>query len=353
MLPFEAGERRAKLSKDRLESWLTENDFTEHTSRPDEWCRSWCSECGEGKDWRLMVNSRTGWVNCYGCGQGWKNVFRWVAREAGVSLSEAVQLVGDDGTVDVELVWRDVQAEVAQEQAALRIEPPDVHALWWDGSNPTVPWMAQALAATEQRGFTREFLLAKRIGFGLSGRWTMRVVLPVFHQGHFVWAQAWDWTRQSTIKYQSPPHVEGVVGRRQILYQHDLYAASAGPLVVTEGVFNAWSCEQVGYPAEASFGKALTEEQLLLLAASIPSPIILALDGDARRQAAAAARELISLGKPALLPSYPDDRDLNDHSPEARAALLAAAQPPHWFEDAPAPRRAALPLLGPPMGRSL
>lgn len=342
----------AVVDEDRFVDWLYDEGFTDHPGRRNEFISATCPECGTGsKRWRFMVRS-DGWANCYSCGYATRNGFKVVEDWTGCTQSEAQEQVGSLHFAGDDVVWETAPAPGPPPEAAAPVYvAPDVSGVWWwDGSSSfREAWMADALEATVARGFTREFLLSKAIGFGVLGRYQGRVVLPVFFGGHFVWLQAWDWTRTEEIKYQSPKRVEGAVNRRDLLGQWDLYGGTTGTLVVTEGIFNGWSAEVAGFPTVFTFGKAMTDEQRALLLSSPAATIVLAHDDDARFLSGPSAAEMVRQGRDVRLVNYPDPRDLDERDVASRRLLIEQATPPHWLDDGARwskPKRVS--IAGPP-----
>lgn len=329
---------RAEVDPDRFLAVLKRQRFRAHPSRRDEWLSETCLICGTGRTWRVMANIRTGYVNCYGCGRGWRSPFRWFAESHGVSIEEAVQEIGAEGAQSLEAAFQVVAAEIAAEQHGLRYQCPPLDGIWWwDGATTDWPeaWIADAFSAAVRRGFTAAQLAAKRIGFATSGRFVGRVIMPVFFKGLLVWFQGWDWTKTREVKYDSPVALPDTIGRRHVLAQWDLYS-TAETLVLAEGLFNTWTAELAGFPAVASMGKSLSPEQRTLLLAAPARQIIIAFDADAlKKTTQPLARELTGLGKTALIVRYPDDRDLNDHGVDGTRRLILAASPLDWFFDGP------------------
>lgn len=112
-------------------------------------------------------------------------------------------------------------------------------------------------------------------------------------------------------------------------------AASKRPLIVAEGYMDVIAIAEIGWPAVAPLGTALTEAQLSLLWKSQDNPI-LCFDGDRAGKAAAyraidRALPLLSPGKSlgfAFLPEGLDPDDLiKNQGADAFDALLAAPKP--------------------------
>lgn len=313
------------LDEERWERWLLEVGFQPHYSRADEFIRSDCPFCGSGSDkaHRVMA-SVAGMVNCYSCGSGYGAV-RFVMQEEGATRAVAESLLCSDGYMeDIDEVF--VPKPPPKRTSGLI--PLDFQ------HRPLVPdmalyqWEVNALEALYKRGFPFEFLIQTGVGFGLHSphsRWSNRVTLPVYEDGVCVWAQAWDWTKQSDIKYQSPKRDEATPRSRVIYWPHML-KIPAKRLVVLEGVFNAWAALQAGDCAVATFGKGLSDEQFSRILRSAAEEIVIAYDHDALEVAHGIAGRLFEYGKTARVIEFPDDRDLNDYSVEDRVSLLSSAE---------------------------
>lgn len=317
-------EDSVEVSEARFAEYLESSGFEPHASREGEWQSSECHICGDGRAGRVMASEK-GVVNCYGCARGW-NAFWWVADREGIGLLEAKMLIGEVPLLE--------EVEVAPPPAPGELELRELRLpAHWGVDHLPAPWMHAALQAVVNRGFSLDFLRSKLIGFGTGGVWSMRVVLPVWFKGVHVWAQAWDWQRRSDVKYMSPAKEKGIVGRKELVYQWDLYRYHPGPVVVGEGVFNTWAVEQVGYPGVATFGKGVSETQKALLMGMASESIIVAFDPDAHEQAAKLATEFMSLGKRAFVLDWPDPKsDLNDLPMDVRREVLASAREVSWWD---------------------
>lgn len=282
---------------DRFAAWLEAQGFEEHPSRANEWTTDTCPLCGAESSRRLMVNVELGWANCWG-GCKFKNPYRLISEIAGISYSSAARLISKTNTLPSSAV----RQVVRKAEPPPQVVQPDVDGVVWLSQLSSIP-SGGVVTAAAARGFDLAWLLLKGCGIGVAGNVANRLVIPVYWRGYLVWFQAWDWQRQSDIKYMSPAGADGIVGRKHVLYQEDAYARSPGPLIVTEGIFNAWSAEQVGFPAFASFGKALTEFQLATLSRVEADPIIVAYDPDAREQAVGVVQDLAAIGRRAFLPT--------------------------------------------------
>jgi len=322
----------AQHDPEKLTEWLYEHGF-EESRRADELRRNDCPLCSGEKADKVWANIESGLVNCYSCGG--RSAFNFVMEVEGITFREALAIIGQDTQARA-------RADGAEEvfRPAPPVPPgktfqtPDSTGIVWLAPDSQLSgWAYDAIAATMARGFTWDWLIAKRVGLGLCGRFERRVIIPVFYQGHLIWWQAWDWTRTSDIKYDSPWVPEDAVGRRDCFYQWDLYGACE-TVVLAEGQFNAWASEMVGWPSIASFGKGLSPEQLSLLMASPIDTIILALDPDAHIEATRLADTLTGVGKRVVFPQWPSLADMNDLGVEQRRAALVRASSPDWFFDA-------------------
>lgn len=317
---------RRRVDPDRFARWLEEAEFSPHPSRRGEYLRNWCPFCGSGRAWRVMANV-SGVVNCFGCGHGY-GAIKFVAENDSVSFAQAAQLIAEDVVPDLDAPFETL---IAKEIKTPDFTPLAIPAVRFDLDfhRHQQPWMLEALAALNQRGFDALTCAAYGIGFGLADRWANRVVLPVWEPAgtawYLAWAQGWDWTRTSKIKYQSPPR--GVGRRRaELLYRGAEIRDVTEPVVVCEGIFNAWAAQQVGYVATATFGKSVAPYQIECLLALRTDQLILAFDADARDMMLRIGRVLLERGKRVQLVEYPDARDLNDLDLATRGEVLRCAR---------------------------
>lgn len=301
-----------------------------------------CNCCYCGGDDVLWVNKETGQFICYRCLESGsvyalveyvKGVERGQARIIlGVSDGEIVQPADDFKEIFAGLANRFSTPEIQQESN--QIVPENTQFFGWGqpvykAEEEMASAMIQALAA---RGFDYQQIVENRAGWAFGGRWDNRVILPVYFHNELVWWQAWDFTKTQSIKYNNPRNDEVKISRKALVYNIEKHA-EAKALCVTEGVFNSWSCDQIGVAGIATFGKGVTTMQLFQLATHRAERIYIGLDPDARDKAVALYTSLRALGKEALLCTMPTGADWNDLAPADRQQVINKAGHPDWFWD--------------------
>lgn len=317
------------VDPERLRAWALSAGFSEHPTRPDEMLRPSCSKCGSGRDNRLMLNVVSGFVKCWGCGRGWKNVFFWLADEEGRTVDFARNEVGQKRgfQANPEALYR---VDTGEAPAPTQEGPP-VTAVWYEPGMQLSGWFYDAGEALRARGFDETWWAKKRIGFGTCDRYHHRIVLPVYQGGKFVWLQAWDYTRTHAVKYHSPKRETCEANRSTLVYQADLYPG-AKDLVIVEGIFDAWAMEQAGIPAVCAFGKEVTPMQIGHLLLMNCAHYFCALDPDAQKFSNRLAMKLSHTGAVASYWNPGGDlRDPNDRPIHERASILAEMNLPSDF----------------------
>lgn len=301
-----------------------------------------CDCCFCGHDQTLWVNKETAQYTCYRCLEG-GSAYDLIEEMLGVERGQARIVLGVERGEFVQPA--DDYAAIFQHLAKTLKPPSEVQE-----SNQVMPentkffgWgkpvykveeeMANfMLQAIYRRGFDYQQIVENRAGWAFGGRWNNRVILPVYFHGELVWWQAWDWTKTEQIKYNNPRNDEVKISRKALVYNIEKHA-QAETLVVTEGVFNSWACDQIDVPGVATFGKGVTPVQLFQLVHHPAKRIYIGLDPDARDKAVKLYSELRAFGKESLLCSMPEKKDWNDLTPDDRLAVIHSAGNPDWFWD--------------------
>lgn len=301
-----------------------------------------CDCCFCGHDQTLWVNKESGQFICYRCLES-GSAYALVESVKGVERGQARIILG---VADGELVqpadaFREVFAGLSTRfgaqptvQESNQVVPENTKFFGWGQpvykiEEEMVASMIQALAA---RGFEYQHIVENRAGWGFGGRWDSRVVLPVYFHGELVWWQAWDYTKTQPIKYNNPRNDEVKISRKALVYNIEKHK-DAKALCVTEGVFNSWSCDQIGVPGVATFGKGVTPLQIFQLVNHPAERIYIGLDPDARDKAVDLYHSLRALGKETLLCTMPANADWNDLPPQDRQRVINSAGQPDWFWD--------------------
>lgn len=300
-----------------------------------------CPSCG-GKD-KFWVNRVSGQCTCYKCyfGNSLYDLVEFVEgcgrKQArillGVSIGERWSLSDDVANV-FKTISKMGEVLTAQGVPKQGVNIPG--AKWFGFSQPEYLAEQEVMTAMYhallKRGFSWEQIVENRAGWAWGGRFDGRVIIPAFVDGAIVFWQAWDYTKQKKIKYDSPRNEEVPVSRQAVVYNIERYA-TAEQLVVCEGAFNSWSVDQCGYFGVATFGKAVSVVQILKLVMHPAKRILLGLDDDAMDEAVRLYNVLKSFGKDALICRLPKGRDFNDLNLDERRRVLDSAGHPDWFWD--------------------
>lgn len=297
---------------------------------------------------KLWYNDDKNVYLCYRCGETGSG-FKMVMEEEDITYEAARKMLGVE-----EGAYRpppsrieDVFAEVAQRNAerevvANEIQSINPEGLYWHGVMSADTYWCQAyydiaqesLTAVLDRRFSLEMIQDMRVGYFVEGKYRDRTCLPVFRDGKFVFFQAWDHGKRfdPKLKYLNPRNDEVPFGRSDLIYNYDRWAY-VDELVVVEGVFNAWSVEQAGFAAVATFGKAMKSDgvQLGMLLSHPCKRLILGHDEDARAESVKTCRALRGAGKDCVIARVPKGKDWNDLAVSERQDVLREASVPDWL----------------------
>lgn len=331
--------RRKWFDEHKALDWLRKNVNIRYNSGDEIVCD--CPSCGGNQ--KFWVNRVTGQCTCYKCHFG-NSLYDLVEFVEGISRKQARLIIGaatgerwglsDDLTGLFKTISDMSKVLTAGGEPKPQVQIPC--AKWFGFSQPEYraeqEVMTEMYQALVRRGFAWEQIVENRAGWAWGGKFDCRVILPAFVDGRIVFWQAWDYTKQKQIKYDSPRNEDVPVSRQAVIYNLERYAA-AEQLVVCEGVFNAWSVDQVGNFGVATFGKAISVVQILKLVTHPAKRIYVGLDDDALEEAVRLYNVLKSFGKDALICRLPAKRDFNDLSLDERRRVLDNAGHPDWFWD--------------------
>jgi len=111
----------------------------------------------------------------------------------------------------------------------------------------------QAHVYLKDRGISKACMRAKQIGVSFCGRYSYRIIFPVYWLGRLKGIVARDFTKQALAKYLNSP------GEKYLYNLPD----TATDIILSEGVFKALAIEAAtGLPSAALLGHSLTEIML-------------------------------------------------------------------------------------------
>lgn len=288
------------MNQDSLRSSLRDklgDDFP----APGNELRFRCPTChtkGKSRDTtgHLFVNSRREKFNCFRC--GWKGPLSYLFTVLGIQsvtrLADWAEVARNmslfhEGKSQESKATTDNTQEIGYPCAVAH--PAYVQDAWYYLTSPK-----------EQggRGLSPELIAYYGIVAATEGKYVGRVFIPTLHDNKVVY-----WVARTYMdheqKYLNP------VGVSKVDYVFGLQQARQyDTVIITEGVFSAIAA---GPNAVATFGKAVSDNQCRMIEDAGFSRIVVALDGDARKEAIKLALRFTSRGFATYLVNMPKDQD--------------------------------------------
>jgi DNA primase len=206
-------------------------------------CCPFCADSGETQDtrFRLGINVFKDKAHCFNCS--------WGARK------DAKQKVLDKLLVKAELEQEE-QKVTAKPEEPIRI-PKSYECLWPKKKDKD---FMVAYNYVRSRGITRKQIRKHKIGFCLAGKYSYRIVFPVYFKGELVGLVTRDYTgRRKNMKYKNSKN-------KTTLYNFPKHKKKKR-CVLVEGAIDALACERAlkRYDSMAMLTKSLKDSQLELL----------------------------------------------------------------------------------------
>ena len=247
-------------------------------------------------------NVSKGWVevNCLWCDdpsfhlgispQGWMNCWRCGPKGSVVNLIKAVDRCGERGAYRILLQYQKPNVDFTLPQKS-------VHTFDGDGILPKeakLPLPPLHREYLRKRGFDPDYIVRK---YGIracsvTGRYKLRIVIPVVVGGEVVNFTARDVTGKAHARYKSCPSDRAKVPLKCCVYNIDTVRCGGG-VVVVEGPLDVW---RIGDGAVATFGTNFTKEQVKVIAEREPE--VVAVVFDAEEKALRKAEELATALSP-------------------------------------------------------
>jgi DNA primase len=319
------------------------------------------------------VDDRKGYYYCFGChakgdavsfvketdNVGFMEAVEILAREAGMTMpardprsaekadhrTQLVQVM-EEAVKWFRLQLRTTAASEARDYLARRKLTPEAQDRWEIGFAPDQ--RTALLTALTQKGIAPDLIVAAGLcaradDGSIYDRFRGRIIFPIRDgRGRAISLGGRAMDPNARAKYLNGPETD-LFDKGRNLYNHAPAREAAGkgaPLIVAEGYMDVIALSEAGFKATvAPLGTAVTEDQLRLMWRIHPAPII-ALDGDAAGQRAAArvidlALPVIESGQELLfaqLPTGQDPDDLLHSSDEAEGKrrmeeVIATAKP--------------------------
>jgi len=257
-----------------------------------------CPFCKHHKR-KFSVNIQRGVYKCWVCDQKGRNLYRLVRKFGSQKDREAWKAFSGEKT-DLN-AFGNLFEEFEEENTEQIIEmPPDFHTLTGN-VHFRVP-----LQYLEKRGINRKDILKWKIGFCSDGPFKGRIIIPSFNEnGDLNYFIARTFT-DNYKRYLNPPV------SRDIIF-NELYVDFEKEVTIVEGAFDALKAEN----AIPILGSTIREtSRLFKKIVKNNTPVLLALDPDAKYKAENIKRLFLKYGIEVRELQYQDERDIGDMSKE-------------------------------------
>ena len=218
-----------------------------HPGRDEDEIYLCCPFCTDQR-FRLGVNVRNGFANCFNDGCGFKARGEYTFRK----LQEAL----DTGEIEAKQRERKRKKKRMHE----RIELPEGFRLLTPPDEDNEHWNRVAWSYVRSRGVTREQIVHKKIGYSVLDPFAYRVVFPVYLHGVLVGLVGRDFTGKQDPKYKNS------VGDKAL---YNLPEKKHTSVCLSESVLTALAIEKaakkLGIDSCGLLGHSLTDGQLDLL----------------------------------------------------------------------------------------
>lgn len=255
-----------------------------------------CPFCKHHKR-KFSVNIQRGVYKCWICDQKGRNLYRLVRKFGSQKDREAWKAFsGDKADLnDFENLFEEEGEDNFEQIVEM---PPNFHTLTGN-VHFRVP-----LRYLEKRGITRKDILKWKIGFCSDGPFKGRIIIPSFNEnGDLNYFIARTFTDEYR-RYKNPPV------SRDIVF-NELYVDFDKEVMIVEGAFDAVKADN----AVPILGSTIREtSRLFKKIVQNNTPVLLALDPDAKYKANNIKRLFFKYGIEVRELQYDDERDVGDMS---------------------------------------
>ena len=257
-----------------------------------------CPFCKHHKR-KFSVNIQRGVYKCWICDQKGRNLYRLVRKFGSQKDREAWKAFSGEKTDlnDFESLFEEAEEDSFEQIVEM---PPNFHTLTGN-VHFRVP-----LQYLEKRGITRKDILKWKIGFCSDGPFKGRIIIPSFNEnGDLNYFIARTFTDEYR-RYKNPPV------SRDIVF-NELYVDFDKEVMIVEGAFDAVKADN----AVPILGSTIREtSRLFKKIVQNNTPVLLALDPDAKYKANNIKRLFFKYGIEVRELQYDDERDVGDMSKE-------------------------------------
>lgn len=334
----------------RFEDFLTEElgQPKENTIGELRYC---CPFCGESKYKfyvKQSIDSTNGLYHCKKCDEA-GNPITFMKTYYGVNGKQAVDLLDSKG-IDIErqeLIQYNNDELTETEKLILMMRGVENYSSYVKKKPPKLPIgyklikdnlnnkeIKPFLLYLKKRGITMEQIIEHNIAYIINGHCyaesptgeKKKIILKnsvIFFtynsRGEYLYWNTRSIEPNPYLKSINAPAKENELGKRDVIFNLNR-AIKEKMVVINEGVFDALTYRQYGI---ATFGKQVTEEQVLLLRENIPltTPIMIMLDSDAVESSIQLASRLYKTHKRVYIIPH-GDKDANDLGTKEAFKLL-------------------------------
>lgn len=295
------------------------NDRIKITQKGDQYKFN-CPFCGEIRH-RAFVSTITHQFYCHNCGTG-LSFIQFIQEIEGVSYQKAFERYKDikgsafipDDIIE-ELQKNLILKGVKHTLPLVNVRLPDEYIpLNFDSDNPV---MKRSIKHLLSRRISIRQMTQHKFGLCLSGEYSHRIIIPVTELGEtkFFVARSIGVPKNAGkgfLKEKSPSTEDYQYSKSQVLFNIDNAAKIFNACVLSEGIYDALSFDDIGVSA---LGKRVSEEQLALLLDYkdyLTGGIYLGLDSDANKDTLKLADTLVQYF-PVHLLEIPNGHDPNSY----------------------------------------
>lgn len=305
------------MIKDYLETVI--NDRIRETQKGDQYKFN-CPFCGEIRH-RAFVSTITHQFYCHNCQTG-LSFIGFIQEIEGISYEKAVErykdirgssYIPDDILEELQknLILRGIKHTLPLMNVRL---PKEYIPLDFESKNPV---MKRAIKHLLSRRISIRQMKQHQFGLCLSGEYSHRIIIPITEMGEVKFFVARSIgvppnAGKGFLKEKSPSTEDYQYSKSQVLFNIDNSAKIFNACVLSEGIYDALSFDDIGVSA---LGKRMSEEQLALLLDYkdyLTSGVYIGLDSDANKDTLKLADMLVQY-MPVHLLELPLGHDPNSY----------------------------------------
>lgn len=300
-------------ASDSFVEWVHSNFGSVNRPSPNEFVVD-CPNCGAKK--RLSLNPIKRVANCYRCGG--RRLVHLMEELTGMDSFTCVDIIDGSGCVSLSSqgvlierlqgIGRRPDPLIESNRKKLAEEITKYFKLVGYG-DPFVDGFVEGYL--HRRGFNLEVAKLWRLAFAVGGKYSQRLILPVYEEGSMVYFQGRSIRQGDRLRYLNPGASDGLDGRSYV-FNLDVAARYIDqPLYICEGAFNAMT---IGGNAVALFHKSLSDEQFSRICTKIPRnrKVVICFDHGAEADAGEAGQKLKGAGFSVSVVLPPTESDYND-----------------------------------------